>query len=175
MVPSPGLDSLQAWSRYEGAARAAVLALKHRGRRDLARWLGTQLAPLGPDVALVTWVPASVAGRRSRGYDQGQLLARSVGRALGRPVRPTLRRSARSGSQQGRDRDERLAGVAFTARRAVPATILVVDDVATTGASLSQAAHALRRAGATSVHGLVVASADRDLRPCPPDRVAPTL
>jgi competence protein ComFC len=165
LPPVAGLDSLQAWTRYEGSGRAVVLALKHGGRRDLARWLGAELAALAPAADLVTWVPASGPGRRARGYDQGQLLARSVGRRLGRPVVGLLRRPRAVGSQQGRGRDERLAGIRFTGRRAAIARVLLVDDVATTGASLSLAARALRCAGASAVHGLVVATAGRDLRP----------
>lgn len=165
LAPVAGLSSVQAWCRYDGTGRAAVLALKHGGRRDLARWLGHQLAPLAPDAAVVTWVPASQAGRRDRGYDQGRLLATALGRRLGRPVVPLLRRPPRTGSQRGRGRVERLAGITFTSRRAVAGPVLLVDDVATTGASLAHAAAALLRAGAASVHGLVVATAGQDLPP----------
>lgn len=217
--PLPGLDTLQAWCCYQGVGRSAVLALKHRGRSDLARWLGGQLAPLtgsplatslppGPSLAggsaagpatwppgwpmggggtgsdpsalgparpVVTWVPASVAGRRQRGYDQGRLLARSVSRCTGWPLVDLLRRPGRAGTQRGRGRDERLVGVTFTVRRPVSGPVLLVDDVTTTGASLSQAAEALRWAGATSVHGLAVAVADRDLGPWAPAGPLPTV
>lgn len=161
-----------------------VLALKHRGRSDLARWMAAQLvapppAAGGPDPAttggrpVVTWVPASRAGRRERGYDQGQLLARAVGRRAGWPVAELLRRPTAARTQRGRSRDERLAGVAFTVRRPVAGPVLVLDDVTTTGASLSQAASALRRAGASEVHGLAVAVADRDLQPWVPAHAPP--
>lgn len=173
VAPVPGLDEVRAWCRYEGAGRAVVLAVKHRGRRDLVRWLAAELAPLAPPVDRITWVPASGAGRRRRGYDQGALLGRALGRALGVPASPLLRRPAGARSQRGRSRAERLGGVAFTARRRTGGRLLLVDDVVTTGSSLAHGAAALRRAGAASVTGLVVAVADRDLGPCPPSPAAP--
>jgi predicted amidophosphoribosyltransferase len=165
-LPVPGLVVV-AWARYDGAARAVVLALKHGGRRDLARYLARQLAPLAPPVDVVTWVPASASGRRRRGYDQGALVARGVARHLDRPAVALLGRPRRSASRRGQNRLERLGGPDLVVRRpATGARVLVVDDVCTTGASLERAARALRRAGAVSVHGLVVAIADRDLGPC---------
>lgn len=160
--PIDGLDAVVAWCRYEDAGREAVLALKHRGRRDLCRWLAAELATFAPPVEVVTWVPASPRGRRERGYDQGALLARGVARRLGRPAVPLLRRPRRSASQRGRSKQQRLEGVTFEARRPVSGRVLLVDDVVTTGSSLSHAATALRRAGASAVTGLVVAAADRD-------------
>lgn len=157
-----GLDALVAWCRYEGAGREAVLALKHRGRRDLCRWLADDLAALAPPVEVVTWVPASPGGRRERGYDQGAVLARGVARRLGRPALPLLRRPRRSTSQRGRSKQQRWEGVTFQGRRQVSGRVLLVDDVVTTGSSLSHAAVTLRQAGASGVTGLVVAVADRD-------------
>lgn len=173
VAPLPGLDEVRAWCRYEGPGRAAVLAVKHRGRRDLVRWLAAELVPLAPPVDRVTWVPASRAGRRRRGYDQGALLGRALGRALGVPASPLLRRPSGARSQRGRSRAERLDGIAFTARRRTGGRVLLVDDVVTTGSSLSHGAAALRRGGAMSVVGLVVAVADRDLGPCSASPAAP--
>lgn len=164
-VPAPvdGVDSLAAWARYDGPARAAVLALKHGGRRDLVPWLASELMAVAPDgVDQVTWVPASVEGRRRRGFDQGALLARALARRLDRPVGPLLQRPRRSRSQRGRSRSERLEVVDLVARGPTAGRVLLVDDVVTTGASLRRAAWALRAAGAAGVSSLVVAVADRD-------------
>ena len=164
-VPAPveGIDVLRAWSSYHGPARAVVLALKRGGRRDLVRELAGELAALAPPgIDLVTWVPASLEGRRQRGFDQGALLARALARRLERPALPLLTRPRAVRSQRGLSRAERLETVDLQARRAARGHVLVVDDVVTTGASLRRAARALRAAGASGVSGVVVAVADRD-------------
>jgi len=109
-------------------------------------------------VDVVTWVPASRHQARRRGYDQGRELAVAVARPLGVRARPLLRRAGRE-AQAGRNRVDRLVGPSFQARvRRCPARVLLVDDVATTGASLARAAAVLRAAGARSVSAAVVAA-----------------
>ena len=83
-------------------------------------------------------------------------MARAVAARLGLPVRRTLRRRG-DAHQTGRTRAERLQGPRFEAVGAVPPAVLVVDDVCTTGATLSAAASVVRAAGAVRVHGLVLA------------------
>lgn len=154
----PGLDAAWALVAYEGVGRDLVRGLKFANRRaGLARVAATAARLVAEPVDLVTWVPAEPTHRRERGYDQGALLARAVARALATPVRRTLRR--RPGrAQTGLDRRARLAGPAVAAVRRVPPTVLVVDDVVTTGASLRAAATALRGAGAHRVLGLALAA-----------------
>jgi predicted amidophosphoribosyltransferase len=113
------------------------------------------------EIDVVTWLPTSAARRRDRGFDQSALLARAVARRLRRPCRPLLRRQP-GPPQTGRDRRARLTGPRLTARAAIAGTVLVVDDVVTTGASATAAAIALRAAGASRV--LVVAAARTPLK-----------
>jgi predicted amidophosphoribosyltransferase len=158
-VAVPGLDGVWALLAYAGPARALVRGLKYRNRRAalgrLADALGARLADVGPEV--VTWVPAVPAHRRERGYDPGELLARRVARVLRVPARRLLvRRGDRP--QTGQGRAARLAGPDLAVRRRVPARVLVVDDVVTTGGSLAAAARALREAGADRVHAAVLAA-----------------
>jgi predicted amidophosphoribosyltransferase len=147
---------------YEGAGRELLARLKHRNQRGALGGLGRAAAALvaaPPDV--VTWAPTSARRRRERGFDQAELLARVVGRALGRPARRLLVR-APGEAQTGRSRAERWTGPSF--RPAGPGrrpalrgrAVLVVDDVVTTGATLAAAAAALRPSGAV-VHGLAIA------------------
>lgn len=156
--PPDGLDSFESLVRYDGAARELVLALKYRNTRPalrmVARALAAVAAPHAPDA--VTFAPTTAARRRERGYDQAQLLARGVARELRVPLLRALERRA-GPPQTGRDRAERLIGPRLVARAPVAGSILVVDDVCTTGATLGAAAAALRDAGAGAVHGATFA------------------
>lgn len=164
-----GVDVAVAVHSYDEVIRRFVLAAKNGGRRDLLSRFGHQLAaalsgdsaPYQMDVnrrATVVWVPASRDRRRRRGYDQGRLLARSVGHALGLNVKPLLARSG-DGAQEGLAREERLSGPELRCRvRRSPTHLVLVDDVITTGSSMAAAARILRRAGARSIVGIAVAS-----------------
>jgi predicted amidophosphoribosyltransferase len=157
LEPVPG----RAVFAYDDVGRSIILAAKNGGRKDLWRPLGRALArELGEPLDLITWVPASRRQRRRRGYDQGRLLARSVGRALGVPSQSLLRRVDR-GPQTGRSRDDRAIGPTLRARGVVSGNVLVVDDVRTTGASLRIAAEVLRGAGAAVVTAASVTSVER--------------
>jgi predicted amidophosphoribosyltransferase len=112
-------------------------------------------------VGLVTWAPTTTARRRARGFDHAELLARAVARELQLPVRATLHRRA-GPPQTGRPAALRRAGPRFDARRVrLPSRVLLVDDVATTGATVAAAADALRRAGASAVIALTAARTPR--------------
>lgn len=161
-----GLDTCRALCAYEGVGRVLVGALKYDGHAALAGVLGEALAALVPKVphartatheVTVTWAPTSAENRRHRGYDQAELLARSTARALGVPLRSLVQRGPGPG-QTGRPAHERVHGPRFAARPGTRGTVVLVDDVRTTGATLAAAAAALHAAGAAVVHGLVVAA-----------------
>jgi predicted amidophosphoribosyltransferase len=104
----------------------------------------------GLDAPAVTWAPTTLERRRARGFDPAEVLARAVARGLGVPCARLLDR--RPGPPQtGLAAAARLLGPRFVARRAAPSRVLLVDDVATTGATLAAAAAALRGAGAQNV------------------------
>jgi predicted amidophosphoribosyltransferase len=155
----PGLVTCRALWPYDHRVRDAVVALKNRDERGRIPALAEGLAALVPDVSglVVTWAPTAGARRRGRGFDQAELLARAVARRRGLPVAGLLRRRP-GAAQAGRGAGDRWSHPGFVARRTTR-PVLVVDDVATTGATLSAAARALRAAGVPSVHGLVVARA----------------
>ena len=146
-----GAASCQAAFAYEAAARELLLSLKYRNRRDALRFLADAVAALHADVDVVTWAPTSAARRRVRGFDQAALLARAVGQRRGLPVRRLLRRAA-GGVQTGASSQLRRHGPTFEARsNARGASVLLIDDVGTTGATLRAATAALNAQGAARV------------------------
>ncbi|MEW6473168.1 MAG: phosphoribosyltransferase family protein [Actinomycetota bacterium] len=165
--PPPGLDWWAAAFRYEGTVREALARVKYRNARSALPPLAAALvrrleAELPGPVDVVTWPPTTAARRRLRAFDQAEHLARAVGRALGVPVAACLVRRA-GPSQTGRSAEARRRGPAFGAGPSPVAglRVLVVDDVATTGATLTAAARALSSAGAAWVGGATVARTPR--------------
>lgn len=154
----PWVDTLVVLCDYSGPGADLVLALKRRNRRAVVPLLGAALAAgassLGPFQG-VTWAPTTRSRRRSRGFDQSEVIARSVSTAAGVPCRPLL--VGRGDPQMGHNRTERLGAPVFEPLRRVGGTIALVDDVVTSGATMSAAAAALRAAGAAGVVGLAVA------------------
>lgn len=172
-IRPPGFTGAVCLGDYgDPALRNWVLALKHGGRRDLAdplgRALGTRLLERGVEPGTpVVPVPLAWLRRHERGHDQALGLARGVAAQLGAPVVRALRRrrwTAPQGSVTAPSRSANVAG-AFVARRAAALLrdreVLLVDDVATSGATLAECARVLRRAGARRVRPAFVARAAR--------------
>jgi len=170
--PPRPIDTTRAPFLYEGPLARAIRGLKFSGWRSLVSHLGGAMAAVADSPArVVTWVPLSAVRRCERGFDQAELLARALASRTGRRPRRLLERvediPARA-RLPGRERREIPEG-AFAAAGAVPPTVLLVDDVLTTGATAAACARALRRGGARRVDVLVAA---RSLRGAPvPARV----
>jgi predicted amidophosphoribosyltransferase len=163
--PRPAAHGVHAALPFTGRARRVVLGLKYRNRRQVARHLAglvvNAVVANGDhrDLDLVTWAPTSPTRRRSRGFDQGELVARHVARQLGVPCRRLLVRSGPTVAQTGRSRVERLNGPEFIARPGLDGRrVIIVDDVVTTGATMRAAAAALRHAGADEPRLYAIAS-----------------
>ena len=169
--PPPGLDWWAAPFAYEGAVREALARVKYRNARSALPALGAALvgrvgAELPEPVDVVTWTPTTAARRRARAFDQAEHLARAVARCLSVPARACLVRQA-GPSQTGRSAEARRLGPAFCSGPFPVAgrRVLVVDDVATTGATLAAAARVLRSGGAAWVGAATVARTPRRVAP----------
>jgi ComF family protein len=158
--------SLGCWAAfpYEGPAGAMVRALKFGGRLALADLMAAQIAALVPPELLdgaVVPVPVHPAHRRRRGLDHCQALARALARRTGLPLATCLVKTGNPRPQVGRGRRARVGGpagsIALKPGVAAPERVLLVDDVITTGATLTACADALRSGGAQTVSALVYA------------------
>lgn len=154
--PLPALDSVdlaRALLSYRGTARELVARIKFRNQRPAIQWLASGMAPLLAPPDVVTWAPANGAHIRERGFDHGELLARAIAKRMHRPVRGLLRR-ATDAPLTGRNAAARVVALEATT---VAGSVLLVDDVITTGATCIAAARALRSAGASGVFVLAAA------------------
>ncbi|MFO1081931.1 MAG: ComF family protein [Reyranellaceae bacterium] len=158
---------------YDDHSRRLILPFKHGDRTDIARASGRWMARAGtellPEADLIAPVPLHWRRLLMRRYNQAQLLARMLARAAAPDLRARLapdllRRRRWTGSQGGLRGDERRRNVrqAFEVparwRGAVAGrTVLLVDDVLTTGATVEACAAALQRAGAAAVDVLTLA------------------
>lgn len=168
-----GLPVLAA-APYDGAVRAALLAYKERGRRDLAGCLAGLLArSIGPAPALLVPVPSSRAAVRSRGGDHLLRLARVAARRTGGQVATPLRltRDVHDSAGLGASaRSANLAGAMAAAPPRVAGEAVLVDDIVTTGATLREASRALSAAGWRVRAAGVVAATGRHGAARPKDR-----
>ena len=159
-----GVDQLWVAGPYDGWLRDAIYDFKFKGETarapSLAGLLADACGMLGTGVVLVP-VPMHAKRRRQRGYDQVGILANAVGKQAGLPVIEALAKNRETVTQVGLSASERSLNLidAFVVRPgvALPDQVILIDDVATTGSTLSECARALRRAGVQTVGAVVIA------------------
>lgn len=154
---------------YGDVVRDSLLRFKFSNRRSYGTVYGRLLAmkllskPLC-EYDLLTWVPVSRKRQRQRGYDQVSLIARSLGRELGTPAVCVLRKHRHTPPQSGiTDASQRRANIlgAYTVEDPTAVRgkrILLVDDIITSGATVSECARTLLTAGAKEVWCVCVAT-----------------
>lgn len=174
LADRPHFHSLRAWAVFEGPLQPAMHKLKYR--RDLS--LGDALAAamlsfvrdLNWNMDLVTPIPLGKQRMRERGYNQVAMIAKPLAMGLDLNYSPdVLLRQKETRTQVGLSREERRRNVQGVFRAGTGVTgkaVLIMDDVSTTGSTLSSAAEALYAAGAKDVRALTVARAlpHHDLR-----------
>jgi ComF family protein len=134
-------------------------------RHPLGRWLCETLADsriVGRPIDCIVPVPLHPARERERGFNQAEVLAHALSRRSGLPVRALLQRIRYTTTQTQFDRHQRMENLAgaFRLRRGVnvqDCRVLLVDDVLTTGSTLSECAAVLKKAGALTVHAATAA------------------
>ena len=164
LCPRPNCSDAVVALAYVGLVRDLMLGFKYRNHRALAALFADRLVAVLrasidiESIDVLTWVPTTRERRTARGHDQAETLARMMGRSLGVPVRKLLVRETDE-HQTGRNRQNRLVGVSLRARAIhAPTTVLVVDDVVTTGTTMRIAQRVLYQAGAARVICAAVAA-----------------
>ena len=158
---------------YKDDVRPSIHRFKFGNHRNYAKIYGQMLAlklqqTLRQEVDIITWVPVSTFRRLKRGYDQSALLAQSLGRELGIPVQRLLKKVRHTPPQSGiREAAKRRANVlgAYRILRKEDIqdkTVLLIDDVVTTGATASECAKTLAIAGVKQVLFAAIAATPND-------------
>ena len=153
---------------YEEPVRGALLHFKFQGARWAAGPFGELLAECAAEefsgeFDMVTWAPVSRKRRRKRGYDQGELLAAAACRLWDtkpeRLLQKVVHNPAQSGLSDEAARRANVLGVydAVQTEKIRGKRILLIDDICTTGATLTECARVLRDAGAADVVAVTVA------------------
>lgn len=163
---APSIDGVRAPFLMEGAVQQSIFSLKYRGIRaaapDLARLLAGYLAERRVPGDLIVAVPLHRRRLRTRGYNQSELLAGELSKVTGLPrakgmlarvkdAPPQVEAATRS------QRRSNVEGCYEVTGDAAGRRVLLIDDVVTTGSTMSSCAAALKEAGAASVWGLALA------------------
>ncbi len=160
--------TVRSYAKYKGPLVRALLQLKYRPNRNLAALMAAWLIQIYKretwPVTLVVAVPLGKVRMRQRGYNQAGMIAREVAKALHLPYAPSvLKRVRETRSQVGLNasaRFENVCGAFYSDPNDVAdEVVLIIDDLYTTGATMSACAHALLQARAKSVYGMSVARA----------------
>ena len=158
---------------YKENVRKSIHRYKFGRRRHYASVYGRLLAlklsgVLTQDIDMLSWVPISSARKLKRGYDQSELICRTVGKELGIPVTQVLKKirhtKPQSGLQGAALRRANIVGAykVLQPQELVGKRILLIDDVVTTGSTISECAKVLLIAGAKEIHFAAVAASSQN-------------
>ena len=169
MQKFPFIDKCVSPLYYKDKVRASVHRYKFGGCSAYSRRYAALMSDCVENnldcrsIDVISWIPLSKKRLHQRGYDQARLLAEEIAAKTGLPCRQLLQKvknnSAQSLTRDAKQLRENVAGVYALDDGADVSglRILLVDDVVTTGATMSEAARILRKAGAKSVFGVTLA------------------
>ena len=165
-----GFDAAYSFGFFEGELRELIHLFKYGGVQTLVKPLGRLLSialPRDAGYDVIVPMPLHWRKRWQRGFNQSELLARDLGRRTHIRVLNALQRVRNTASQAGltsAKRRENVSGAFRAKKGALPGkSVLLIDDVMTTGATAASCARALKLAGASRVTLLTLARADRRL------------
>ena len=155
---------------YGGPVRGLILGLKHGTISSAAKPLVFYAADMVrkemtlPADTVITWVTMPSDRKRERCIDHGKILAESLAKELGLPCRQLLIRKKGGHTQQGLNAEERkknVVGCFSVISEEIPESVLLVDDVLTTGSTIDECGKMLRAAGVRELRALTIAAASK--------------
>ena len=161
-------------AKYYSEAKTTLESFKFRGRKELAKIMAEDLTAVIkksiPDqIDYVTWIPASEDSKKTRGFDQSELLAYWTAKDINKPAVELLINSRQNQEQKTLGKRERMQNKAGAYKMTVDTlqgkTIMIIDDIVTTGASLYEAAKTLSIGGAKKIICLTYADANEKNKP----------
>ena len=173
MQTLPGLALCTSLFRYEGRVRDAILRYKFHAlsfySREFASMMAENMTESELACDLITWVPLSRKRKRSRGYDQAGLLAKELAERTDVPCSCLLVKKRDTPPQSGsggREARKKNISNAYRLKKGIDLTgktILLIDDIVTTGATLEECAAVLAAGGAACIKAATIARTDKKL------------
>ena len=163
------IDQALALFDYKGNVRESIHALKFGKQAWIARkaagFMFKSMEKAGFEADVITWVPMRSREKAKRGFDQSEILAREIAKLAGMKATRTLEKVKKTKRQSSLSARERRANVLGAYVSSDPGSvrgkrILLVDDVITTGSTMSEAARILRMDGADKIYALSLARSD---------------
>ncbi len=161
------IDKIRAYASFSSPMKEIIYLFKYKGRLSLAKRLSTLLHISflnyykNEKIDYIIPVPLHRVKLRERGYNQSLILSRELSKSVGIPIIEPIQRIRNTPSQTGLSPLKRLKNVesAFRLKEKIEGTILLIDDVTTTGATFDNCAKALKEGGTLRTLGLALALA----------------